>query len=189
MSVKEKCEILRNGVLEVIVDNFDYFRENKSHLAWALMNFDLIHRASRLVYDACQDNANDLYSKLAEKLSEEDRYLFSDAWDITQMDSEGGNYRDFDPKQPVSQALLDSIASMRKKFPEKKDIYPTEAEIIKKVSFMNYGTPKAELAGYTIAEEHVNPDIKEKILALTTDSLIADGIARYKAIGKKVLVK
>ena len=51
MDIEEKCKGLRNGVLEIIVDNCDYFRENKSHLAWALMNFDLIHRASRLVYN------------------------------------------------------------------------------------------------------------------------------------------
>jgi hypothetical protein len=183
MSIGERCAELRNGVLEVIVDNFDYFRDNKSHLAWALMNFDLIHRAARLAYDVCQDNANDLYRKIAEELSEEDEDLFSDAWDITQTGEDGNYEDDFDPEQPVLQAIFDHYATLRRIWPDA--VYPSDEELIERASFASCGTPMAELAGYTRAEEHVRPDICDKILALVNDPLISEGVERYKALGKK----
>ena len=176
---------MRNCVLEVIIDEFDYFKEHKSHLAWALMHFDMIHRASRLAYNACQDNVNDLYRKVVEEFTEEDEYLFSDAWDITQIESEGGNYKDFDPKNPVSQAIINFHTSMRKKYPEQKDTYLSKKELIERHSYMDCGTSISDLAGYTVAEKYVRKDIKEKILTLSKDQFIAPAIKQYQNLGKK----
>ncbi len=94
-SLEAKCQKFKDSIANTIIENFDYFREHPVHLSWAIMNIDLVHRSARLAYDVCDRNINEDYEGMEDQLTtQKDKNLLSDAWDLTQMDSEDGQYLD-----------------------------------------------------------------------------------------------
>lgn len=66
-----------------VVKNFDYFREHPVHLAWAMMNYQLIHRIGRRYVDEYSANPKYLLIEQESVLSPDDANLLYDAWGIT----------------------------------------------------------------------------------------------------------
>jgi hypothetical protein len=77
-----------DGLTDYVVKKIDYFRQNPSHLAWAMMWYSAINNTWRQVhgwdnYENPKDRLIDLDEEYAGPLNNEDANLVYDAWGIT----------------------------------------------------------------------------------------------------------
>lgn len=182
-----KIEQLRNKVLDVVLENFDYFKENPRHLAWAMMNYELIHRVGRVNFHECDDNPKDLVIEYGEKLkNKNDSNLMYDAWGVT-VSNFIHEFEDTSPEIPLESKINKTLdewveVCMDKRFRFNEicpDRFSVEDHILC-VSGNGYGwnkdgfacedgpcgTDEDIFAGYTRAEKEVREDIRNNILEL-----------------------
>ncbi len=175
-----------NKVLTLVVQNFDYFRANPVHLAWAMMNFELFYRVgSRLGEDF--DNPTDLVIDAGEDLprKEEDSSLLYDAWMVTDsMDSE---FPDTNPKLLLESKKNKTLDEWVELFTDKRyrchDLFPDDKKAKDHLlcscdtgmgwnaqgfiaDIGRSGTDLTIFAGYTRVGREVRKDLREKIMAL-----------------------
>lgn len=200
-SAGDRPRALRDGVVDVVVKNFGYFRKNPRHLAWAMMQFELIHRISRRFLDACHDNPKDVVVEAGEKLKKaKDADLLYDAWAVTVANEDA--FPDPGRGEPglglakPNKTLEDWIAIKTDSRYEYRSLYP-DAWSVKNyllcVIGTGYGwnragfiaevapgdTDKSIFAGYTTAEQEVRADLRDEIAALRDAPLIRKHIPGY----------
>jgi hypothetical protein len=179
------AEKARDSILDIVVKNFDYFRDNPKHLAWAMMKWSLVHYASRIAYSACEDNPKYSVLDAGELLkSEEDSNLLYDAWGVSV--SNDIEFPD-SAREPNSEKLtkpnktLDEWIDI-KTSPQYKysSLYPDERSVIdtllcvigtglgwNKDGFITETGPSDVdeniFAGYSLAEPEIRKDIRAAI--------------------------
>lgn len=193
----KKAEKLTNRILEVVTNDWDYFKENPKHLAWAMMNFSLVHYAGRRI-DSCSENPKDLVLNAGEKLSEEDSDLLYDAWGVTVSNQR--EFPDANPELPLeskSNKTLDEWIELctdrnyefRSIFP---DAHSVESHLIccygtgmgwNKDGFITHTGPsdvdESIFANYTRAEDEIRSDLKKQILKIRSNPLIIHHVNDY----------
>lgn len=85
------------AILKVIITNWYYFRNNPAHLAWAMMHYELAHRAG--CHLANLFDSKYPIVEICNKMSKEDANLFYDAWAITFSNS--CRFHDVNEKIPL----------------------------------------------------------------------------------------
>jgi hypothetical protein len=179
----QTVEDLGTKILDVVVNNFDYFKERPAHLAWAMMNYELIHRVGD-----DSPNPRDAILGVAEKLSEQDGNLLYDAWVVTV--SHGCEFPDTNPNLPLESKCNRTMDEWVSLFTNSsyrfKSLFPDEFAakdyllcqirtryIWNDQGFItNVGPSGVDndlFAGYTRSEESIDADIKGKILEARSD--------------------
>ncbi|MBI4257470.1 MAG: hypothetical protein HY619_00810 [Thaumarchaeota archaeon] len=92
--MRQSATQLRDEIITTVVHDFDYYRAHPQHLAWAMMNFELVHRVGRIMFDDCHDNPKDGVMD-AQLPTESDANLLYDAWAVTVS-----NYDEFPDTNP-----------------------------------------------------------------------------------------
>lgn len=193
----KKAEKLTDRILEVVINDWDYFKARPKHLAWAMMNFSLVHYAGRMI-DSCSENPKYLVLNAGEKLSEEDSNLLYGAWGVTVSNQRA--FPDTNPKLPLeskSNKTLDEwIELCTDRNYEFCSIFPdahsVESHLMccygtgmgwNKEGFITYTGPsdvdESMFANYTRAEDEIRPDLKEQILKIRSNPLIIHHINDY----------
>lgn len=180
-------------ILDVVVQNFDYFRERPSHLAWAMMNYELIHRVGNY-----NTNPKDAILEVGEELSEEDGNLLYDAWGVTV--SNGCEFPDTNPNIPLESKRNRTMDEWIELFTNPsyrfKSLFPDEFAV-KNYLLCTIGTgydwnnegfvanvgplgvDNDLFAGYTRSEASIDAGIRGKILEVRLDSRVREKADAY----------
>lgn len=187
-----------HGILDIVIENWDYFKANTVHLAWAMMQYELCHRACNLAGPGkygCMDNPKyPVLDRGDEHLSDEDSNLFYDAWGTTI--SNAYHFPDANPNLPLgskkNKTVQNWIDFLMNPDYEYTDQYPTEERVIdwlfcvygaghgwNKEGFIDStgpsGVGEAGFAGYTRAEDDIREDLFQAITALSRhEEILAD---------------
>ena len=180
-------------ILDVVANNFDYFKERPAHLAWAMMNYELIHRVGDY-----SPNPKDAILKVAEGLSEEDGNLLYDAWGVTV--STGCEFPDTNPNIPLESKRNKTMEEWVELFTNPpyrfKSLFPDEfavkdyllCTIGTEYNWNNQGfianvgpsgVDNDIFAGYTRSEDSIDVDIRGKILEVRLNPKIRDKADTY----------
>jgi hypothetical protein len=149
------AEKARDSILDIVIKNFDYFRDNPKHLAWAMMKWRLVHTASRIAYGACEDNPKYPVLDAGYLLkTEADGNLLYDAWAVS-----CSNESEFPDtaREPNWEKLVKPNKTLDEWIDIKTDpqyrysgMYPDEID-------------SNIFAGYSLAEPEVRKDIRSAI--------------------------
>ena len=167
-------------LVDYVVKNFDYFRQNPSHLAWAMMWYEAIGRTWRINHDD-YTNPKDYLLKMEDKINKADADLLYDAWGITvsnyqlfQDDPEGLGSK---PDKTVDE-WIQYKTSLEYPF---HDLYYNKYRVIddllntvgnsmswNKNGFVTKtgpsGIDESVYAGYTRCEDKIKPNIHQNVL-------------------------
>lgn len=193
----KRAEKLTDRILEVVINDWDYFKARPKHLAWAMMNFSLVHYAGRRI-DSCSENPKDLVLNAGEKLSEEDSNLLYDAWGVTVSNQR--EFPDANPELPLdskqNKTLDEWIELCTDRNYEFRSIFP-DAHSVESHLICCYGTgmgwnkdgfitdtgpsdvDEAMFANYTRAEDEIRSDLKKQILKIRSNPLIIHHVNNY----------
>lgn len=193
-----KIDNLRNSILKLVKGNFDYFRDRPKHLAWAMMNFRLIDYVGRKFWSN-SNNQEDLVLKAAKSLKKpEDSWLMYSAWDVSKH-IYNKDFFDVNPNLPLeakkNKTVEEWIALETDKRYRYQDLTPdaraVENELLcrggpgngykwtKSGSIVNiyFLDGLAHLyGGFTRVQGKIRPDIKDKILGIRSNALIAKDV-------------
>ena len=180
-------------ILDVVVVDFDYFRKRPPHLAWAMMNYELIHRISNY-----NPNPKDAILKVVDGLSTEDGNLLYDAWGVTI--SVGCEFPDTNPNIPIESKRNKTMNEWVKLFTNPlyrfKSLFPNEFAVKDYLlctigtgyswnndGFVtNVGSSGVDnnlFAGYTRSETSIDVKIREKILKVRLDPRVREKADLY----------
>lgn len=206
--VPVNVEKMRDKVLDIVTENFEYFKENPKHLAWAMMNYELLHRVGRRYFDDCQDNPKYPVIELGEKIDKDPRYsnaskiknsdLIYDAWAVTVSNND--EFPDINPELPLEAKPNKTMEEWISLFTDKKyeynNMFP-DAWSVKNYLLCVIGTgygwnengfltktgpsgvDEVIFAGYTRAEDEIRKDIKGQINKLYSNPVIAEKVKKY----------
>jgi len=200
MNEELKSDRLFDSVLKTVKENWTYLKENPKHLAWCMMNFELIHSVGRQMGE-CQGNPKYDIEWLEEWCQKEsnDGALLYDSWAITI----GGSceFPDFArnnvPKaDKINKTMEDWVDVCTHKDYKYKSIYPDRKRVIddflctngtgigwNKEGYMDdlgpCHVPSSVFYGYTMCEEEVPKKIREKILSFKNDPYIKSNVDEY----------
>lgn len=185
----ERLHTYTHGILDIVIKNWDYFKANTVHLAWAMMQYELCHRACNLAGPSeygCMDNPKYPVLDRGEELSTEDANLFYDAWATTV--SNDYHFPDVNHGLPLeakkNKTVQDWVDLLMDPNYRYTDQYPTEEKVIdwlfcvygaghgwNKDGFIDNtgpsGVGEANFAGYTTAEDDIREDLFQEIIALS----------------------
>ena len=189
----QSVEDLGARILNVVVDYFDYFRERPSHLAWVMMNYELIHRVGNY-----SPNPKDAILEVAEGLSEDDGNLLYDAWGVTV--SNDCEFPDTNPNIPLESKCNRTMDEWVELFTNPsyrfKSLFPDEFAVKDDLlctigtgynwnndGFVaNVGPSGVDndlFAGYTRSEASIDLSIRGKILEVRLDPRVREKADSY----------
>jgi len=190
---------LGSRILDVVVGNFDYFRERPSHLAWAMMNYELIHRVGD-----DSPSPKDAILEVAEGLSEQDGNLLYDAWNVTV--SNGCEFPDANPNIPLESKRNRTMDEWTELFTNPlyrfKSLFPDEFAVKDNLLctirtghnwnvdgfIANVGPSGVDndlFAGYTRSEDSIDSGIRGKILEVRLDQRVREKADAY-SVAKRI---
>lgn len=194
-------EAFCSAIVKMVCNHFDYFRANPKHMAWAMMNYELIHRAGRSM-GRCGDNPKDAVidagnSRLGQIRDEEDANFLYDSW--AQCIS---NYAEFpdvkknaDPRWfSLNKTVEDWVDLLTS--PDYQYKYSSEYEVRdsllctlgsgygwNKDGYIDQVGPcdvqKSFFHGYTHCENEVRKDLRERILRYRSHPYIKQYVDDY----------
>jgi len=188
-------EKVLDDVLGIVTENFDYFRENPTHLAWAMMNYSIINSASRRTFDDFYINPKEPILELEGELSEEDSNLLYDSWAVSVSNND--EFSDSNPNLLLdgkkNKTLEDWIGLKTDRNYTYHDLYPDEYSVIDYLfcvigTGMGWnedgyitdvgpsGVDETIFSGYTRVESEVRMDLREKLLKYVNDESISEEV-------------
>lgn len=177
-------EELRDNLLEIVVENFDYFRKNPSHLAWAMMNYEHLSKVSYIVLKDEAKTPKEGVEGLEKKLSKDDFALLTDAYSAVLPDP---HFSDANIMLPLDSKPNKTFNEWVELLTDEKyrysDLYPTKKHVKNnllcvigtgydwnKEGFITelgpMGTDMVIFAGYLGAEEKVAKEVRDKIVSI-----------------------
>ncbi len=198
--MKHKTDRLFESVLKTIKSNWTYLKENPKHLAWCMMHFSLIHNVGRQMGEC---NGNPKYDlEWLEEWCEEnsnDGNLLYDSWGVTVAngyefpDLARNNIPHAYKKNKTMEDWVDICTHEDYKY---KSIYPNKKSVLDHYLCTNgtgigwnkdgylddmspCNTPNSAFYGYTMCENEIPNNIREKILSLKNDPYIKSNVDEY----------
>ncbi|HLC85265.1 MAG TPA: hypothetical protein VJH22_05725 [Candidatus Nanoarchaeia archaeon] len=184
MSVSEE---LGARVLTLVVENLDYFRPRPPHLAWAMMQYELVCRA-----DAKRQNPVDAVLDVKHKLLSSDGHLLYDAWCASVIELGSGDTNPNLPLESQPNKTFDEwVGCLRNPQYRFRDLYPDDFSVRNElfcgtnhewnadgfiIEHGPSGIDSVIFAGYSRCEEDVDPILRERILDITADPRIASRV-------------
>lgn len=195
----KSVEKIRDNIVDIIVENFDYFKKNPKHMAWAMMNFEIIQRVGRLKFNSCYDNPKYVVLDASEKLSKKDGDVLYDAWGVT-VSNDFYEFPDTNPNSYLENKknkILDEwIQLLTNKAYRYHKLYQNEWRV-KDNLLCTIGTgdswnsegyiaptgpsgiDETIYAGYSRCEKEIDEKIKTKILKQTFNPEIGKEVQKY----------
>jgi hypothetical protein len=193
----KQIDHLRDRILGLVTDNFNYFREQPKELAWAMMNLSLVsHDLKYILIEAGE--ALDKKRKQPNKWGYKDSDLLYDAWRVTI--SNDAEFPDTDPALPLDSKPNKTLEEWVKLFTDRRyeynDLFPN-AFSVEDYLLCTIGTgydwnsdgfiaktgpsevDEIIYAGYTRAEKEIRGDIRKEILRIRRNPLIAKHVRAY----------
>ncbi|KKN58903.1 hypothetical protein LCGC14_0547050 [marine sediment metagenome] len=202
----KRLESYIDDILDIVVKNWDYFKPRPVHLAWAMMQYELAHRASRQI-DDCTGNPKYPICDAGDKMTVEgDGDLLYDAWAV--CISNDYNFPDANPDLPIeskkNKTVQDWIDLQLNPDYKYCDLYGDGEERVidrllciigsglgwNKDGFIDdtgpSGVCSATFAGYTRAAEDIREDLFQEIVALSHNNEL---ITHVKEIWEEHLIR